>query len=229
MNCLRCGRRLRNKRKDAVFCGPACRVAYNRNASVTAFDPAERIILSLCDYSGSWSKPYRDAGYTVRQIDVALNEADVRLLRWPGKVHGILAAPPCTMFAVAGNRWKRSPDEIREALSVVDACLRLVVTCDPVFWALENPTGKLRQYLGEPAFRFDPCDYGDAYTKRTCLWGTFQKPRHLNRVAPIEVRPGENRIDVWNKQQGRWSRKDRQRLRSLTPAGFARAFFAANP
>lgn len=29
-----------------------------------------RKILSLCDYSGSWSQPYRDAGYEVIQVDL---------------------------------------------------------------------------------------------------------------------------------------------------------------
>lgn len=58
-------------------------------------------ILSLCDYSGTWSKPYRDAGYDVIQIDLQRGGQDVRLLQREKDVHGILAAPPCTCFARA--------------------------------------------------------------------------------------------------------------------------------
>lgn len=226
MNCLQCGTRIRNKRKDAVYCSPACRAAYNRCKTVTD-NPAEKTILSLCDYTGNWSKPYRDAGYTVIQIDLKHGQ-DVRLLHYPGVVYGILAAPPCTMFAVAGNRWKRSDEDIKEALSVVDACLRLAATCRPVFWALENPTGTLRQYLGAPAFRFNPCDYGDPYTKRTCLWGRFNAPKPSQRVEPITKPSGHHSIDAYLKQQGYKLNKHRATLRSMTPMGFAHAFFEVN-
>ena len=54
-----------------------------------------RNIISLCDYSGIWSAPYREAGYNVTQIDQQLDGCDVRLLEYPGEVYGILAAPPC--------------------------------------------------------------------------------------------------------------------------------------
>jgi len=65
-----------------------------------------KTILSLCDYSGNWAKPYADAGYNVRLIDVKTT-GDLRLLPFDqlGHVHGILAAPPCTHFAASGARW----------------------------------------------------------------------------------------------------------------------------
>src|SRR4051812_9912358 len=63
-------------------------------------------ILSLCDYTGEWSKPYREAGYDVRQVDIQRGE-DVRLFRFCGPIRGVLAAPPCTHFARSGARhWK---------------------------------------------------------------------------------------------------------------------------
>ncbi|MCK4817511.1 hypothetical protein KA005_17205, partial [bacterium] len=70
-----------------------------------------------------------------------------------------------------------------EALSIVDACMRVIKISDPVFWALENPVGRLVHYLGKPKMYFDPCDYGDPYTKKTCLWGKFNEPA-INRVDP---------------------------------------------
>ena len=66
-----------------------------------------------------------------------------------------------------------------DGLAVVDACLRAVAVYRPTWWALENPIGRLKDYLGDPAFRFDPCDFGDPWTKRTWLWGHFTPPTPL--------------------------------------------------
>jgi len=123
------------------------------------------------------------------------------------------------MFAVSGNRWPRTEANMLEALSVVDACLRMVAIYRPVWWALENPIGKLVNYLGSPAMYFDPCEYGDPYTKRTALWGTFQQPYKVNRV-PALAGSAMHRLPP---------SPDRAALRSVTPTGFARAFFEANP
>ncbi len=184
-----------------------------------------KLILSLCDHSGSWSAPYLEAGYTVQLVDLKQGE-DVRLLQRPAeRVHGILAAPPCTVFAASGNRWPRTDDDMRNGLSVVDACLRIVVACRPDWWALENPRGKLIHYLGEPTFRFHPWQFGDPWTKHTCLWGDFVQPEPLfTTQRAVKPTMGSLMHSAWG---GRSERT--KTLRSLTPAGFSRAFFEANP
>jgi hypothetical protein len=182
-----------------------------------------RVILDLCAGTGAWSAPYIEAGYDVRRIDLPM---DVRLMEKPdGYVHGILAAPPCTMFARVGARWPRTQEEMREALSIVDACLRLVIACHPVWWALENPIGKLNRYLGEPVYRCDPCEFGDPWTKRMWLWGSFKPPIFTLAVDPIypEHRPTRAR-DRTSMLSG-----TNRRERARTSAAFARAFFEANP
>ena len=82
------------------------------------------IILDLCGGTGSWSKPYAEAGYDVRVI--TLPDQDVRSYTPPEGVHGILAAPPCTMFAISGNRWKRTQKQMADAMNVVNACLDII-------------------------------------------------------------------------------------------------------
>jgi hypothetical protein len=129
------------------------------------------VILSLCDYSGAWSEPYRLAGYDVRRVDLQ-HGRDVRLIEHLGeRVHGILAAPPCDHFAASGARWWADKGEkpLLDGLAVVDACLRAVAIYRPEWWALENPVGRLRRFLGPVAYSFDPSDFGEPYTKRTCL------------------------------------------------------------
>ncbi len=182
-----------------------------------------RTILSLFDYSGSWSKPYRDAGYDVKQIDIKHGQ-NVRLLTMPDyAIHGILAAPPCTGFAVSGARWwKEKGDEgLLEGLALVDAVFRIVLVTNPAWWVLENPVGRLKDYIGDPVMWFQPCDYGDPYTKKTGLWGSFNTDLPLNRVDPAEG-------SKMHLQYGGKSERTKE-LRSLTPPRFAEAFFRANP
>jgi len=176
-------------------------------------------ILDLCGGTGAWSKPYRDNGYEVKIIDIKRN-IDVRIFKKPDyNVYGILAAPPCTHLASSGARWweEKGKEALLEALSIVDACLRIIQVTKPHFWALENPVGRLVHYLGKPKMYFHPYEYGDPYTKKTCLWGNFNKPQK-NPVEPTEgskmhkLPPGE----------------DRSKKRSITPSGFAEAFYEAN-
>jgi hypothetical protein len=183
--------------------------------------PFARIILSLFDYSGIWSQPYVEAGYHVLRYDLKHGQ-DVRLLKLsdiPQPVYGILAAPPCDHFAASGARWWADKGEqaLLDGLALVDATLRIIQMTQPEWWVLENPIGRLVDYLGEPVMYFDPCDYGDPYTKRTCLWGRFNIKLPLNQVEPIDGSKMHMMSSSWKEQ------------RSETPAGFARAFFEANP
>lgn len=181
-----------------------------------------KTILSLCDLSGAWPKPYADNGFEVISLDLQ-NGDDVRLFDLrdlsPMNVVGVLAAPPCTEFAVSGARWwaDKGEEPLLEGLAVVDACLRIIQAVNPKFWALENPVGRLRNYIGPWAYSFDPCDFGDPYTKKTLLWGNFKHPTKA-RVEPTQG----------SKMHRLPPSADRAQLRSVTPPGFANAFYAAN-
>ncbi len=184
-----------------------------------------KVILSLCDHSGNWSRPYEEAGYDVIRVDLQNSDRrDVRLNEWIDMpIHGILAAPPCTHFASSGARWwvSKGEDALMEGLSIVDACLRCVAIHRPMWWALENPIGRLGRYLGPPAWAFDPCDFGDPYTKRTHLWGNFIPPSPLFATCtPVVPSLGSK----MHRMSSSWKNQ-----RSETPTGFARAFFEANP
>jgi hypothetical protein len=174
-----------------------------------ALPARSRIILDLCAGSGAWSEPYVRAGYDVRRVDLPL---DVRVLPLEQVLPelacwGVLAAPPCTEFSLAKNG---QPRDLERGMACVSACMRLILQARPRWWALENPTGLLGTFLGRARDVFDPCDFGEPYTKRTALWGDFALPRRGPWVAPVR----------------RWCpRRDGAR----TPAGFARAFFEANP
>lgn len=175
------------------------------------------LILDLCGGTGAWSKPYSDAGYAVEIIDPAVNTGDVRLLHYKrAPIHGILAAPPCTVFSYARNRYPPSDSEILAALSVVDSCLRIIAVQRPVWWALENPRNKLRRYLGPARLEFYHWEYGDAAHKPTCIWGEF--------VPPMKQAKARTKPSTYKTRQENASPSD-----AITPSGFAQAFFAVNP
>jgi hypothetical protein len=175
----------------------------------------DKIILDLCGGSGAWSKPYKDAGYDVRLIDLP---NDIRLVEYNPNIiiHGILAAPPCTIFSYARQRYGLpKKHELIEAMSVVDACLRAVYIYKPKWWALENPRNKLRRYLGQPRMIFKQWWYGDGQEKPTCLYGDFSVPVYDpgKRTKPSTFKTKKQNAD----------KKD-----AITPPGFAQAFFKAN-
>ena len=202
----------------------------------------DKIILDLCGGTGSWSKPYRDNGYDVRIIDPQewleddYGTGDVRLFKKPKEqIYGILSAPPCTHFSGSGARWWEENGEkpLLEGLSIVDACLRIALITKPKFWVLENPVGRLKHYIGDCKCTFQPYQYGDAYSKRTCLWGDFNMPKPTKIVEPKMVefvsKKGEfKRMSKWHYDTFRLPKKDRARIRSITSAGFAQAFYEEN-
>lgn len=182
-----------------------------------------RVILDLCAGSGAWSAPYAAAGYEV--VRVSLPELDVRTYAPPAGVWGVLAAPPCDQFSSARNGRPASPRDFVRGLEVVSACMRIVATARPAWWALENPTGMLSRWLGTPRDVWEPCDFGDPWTKRTAVWGDFTIPTRGPFVAPLGAGPP---CDVCKAPRATTTCNNAAH-RAITPPGFARAFFEANP
>lgn len=72
-------------------------------------------LLSLFDFTGNWSAPYRAAGWEVVQVDLALGQDilayDYRQFS-PDHFSGILAAVPCTAYSAAGcHLWRKKDAE----------------------------------------------------------------------------------------------------------------------
>lgn len=212
-----------------------------------------KLILDLCGGTGSWSNPYRENGYDV--LNVTVPKYDVRNFKLPNEpIYGILAAPPCTMFSSA-RTYAKTPRDLRSGMEIVKACLNLIYEAQyrtvsdqqklpPLkFWALENPYfGLLKWFLGKPAFIFDPWEFGDAYKKRTALWGYFKPPeklydeitdvlseeqiiKHKTNSQSLPKFDSIKSADVYPDMKGKL---DRQARRAITPEKFALAFYKAN-
>ena len=191
---------------------------------MTVLPRRARTILDLCGGSGAWSRPYEDAGYRVERV--TLPALDVRTYVPPADVWGVLAAPPCKEFSLAKNGHPEQGRDFVEGMACVNACLRIIAQARPQWWALENPVGHLSKFLGVPRDTWEPCDFGDPWTKATAVWGDYALPRRGPFVEPLGGGPLCTECDPARRRSS-WCSVAAHR--AVTPAGFARAFFEANP
>jgi hypothetical protein len=241
-----------------------------------------KTLLSLFDYSGTWSQPFEDAGWNVIRWDIKTEEfMDINFLEdcemvldMFEDVDGILAAVPCTDFAVSGAQYWPKKDEngtTQASIELVNQVLRLVDLFEPTdpdyydeggtfFWAMENPVGRINKlfpWLDKPLY-FNPCDFAgylnlsesdlselnrirmkngedvsreeiefvikcEAYTKKTGLWGSFNRNLVNKPIEPVRVCKQGSPVQTF----GGKSDKTKEN-RSVTPNGFSIAFFNAN-
>jgi len=211
------------------------------------------VLLSLFDYSGNWSLPYLEDGWDVIRIDRKIKYPDnystfnkdimdintewmlENIFDNYEKIDGILAAPPCTDFAVSGAKhWEKKSNPVDTLFGKVNRLeyfteltrqtLRIIQLCQPMFYAIENPVGRIAKQVPEigKAWYFQPYWYGDEYSKKTGLYGKFNKPKPTNLVEPIKYSYGSK-----TQKYGGKSEKTKE-LRSITPMGFAKAFYSVN-
>lgn len=199
----------------------------------------QQIVISLFDHSANMVEPWAKAGFLCYCVDlqhpagmhfdgnIVRIGADVREWLPPfSAVKMLFAFPPCTHVAASGARWFKDKGlgALIEALELFEASVRLAEWTGAPYM-IENPVSTISSYWRKPDYMFDPCDYGeyhtsaDAYTKRTCLWtgNGFEMPK-VKRVTPVEG----------SKMHRLAPSKDRARLRSVTPKGFAQAVYEAN-
>lgn len=203
---------------------------------------SDRLLISLFDHSGNASRPYRENGWQVIQVDIKLGQ---NIMTWDYKNYynafnkaakiGIICMQPCTCYALCGNRHKENRlnnGEFEQSQQLVEQSRRIIEYFNPFFWVLENPKTDIHKkniWVGQrPKFIFNPCDFAgydpvpdnSLYNKETWLFGKFNDPVR-DRVEPIyKDNPG------WKNLGGKSERT--KELRSITPLGFAYAFYHAN-
>ena len=199
---------------------------------------SDKVVLSLFDLSGEWARPWAEAGYDVYTFDIQsdpfvgdVNNFSAEMFAdvfgdFDGKeVHAILAACPCTDFAVSGARHFAAKDadgRTVKSVELVRQTMRAVEYFKPAVWAVENPVGRIENLTGLPPWRmsFQPSNFGEDYTKRTILWGRFNADLP---IAPTEATAG-------SKMHSQYGGKSiaTKNARSETPPGFAYSFFMGN-
>lgn len=136
--------------------------------------------------------------------------------------------PVCTDMAGSGaqdysnkrGRPLKGIPMLADGLLLVNACEQAAAWSGAPY-CLENPVGVIPTHHRKPDYYFQPWNYGDLWTKETCLWtgNGFVMPKFIYDKEPEGViekiwmaSPGDGRAD----------------LRSETPVNFARAVFESN-
>jgi len=125
----------------------------------------------------------------------------------------MIAFPPCTHLTRAAARYWHDPTW--RAAQLVDGTFALALWSAPVpKVAIENPPGRLPEFLGRFHQTIQPWQFGHPYTKLTCLW--------LQGLPPL--------MDLYHNVGRRsWTEANNPRShqrslrRSLTFPGIARA------
>lgn len=223
-----------------------------------------RIILSLFDHSLVWCGPYIKNGYTVIPFDIQDDGIDLltcessyiagdiigdKLDRPPYEVYGILAAVPCTEFAVSGARWFKEKDRDGRTEKAVQLLKRTIgiinyFSYDPRtntiaefdadeaylaypdaglrFWALENPVGRINRL--HPYMK----QFGPKYFEPYWYGSPYTKKTGLwgihNFPEPTnKVEPTEG-----SRMHKLFPSPERANIRSKTDENFSNAFYQVN-
>lgn len=191
-----------------------------------------KTVLSLFDKTCNMVAPWAEAGYECICVDIQHPEGETRagnvltvgtdVLEYLPPLRNyaaVFAFPPRTHLAVSGARWFQGKGlgKLSESIKLFHRAAQICEWSGAPY-LIENPVSTISSYWRKPDHSFDPCDYGDPYTKKTCLWvgGGFVMPEK-NRVEPTEG----------SKMHLLYPSKNRQDQRSETPMGFAHAVFNA--
>lgn len=190
-------------------------------------------ILVACEESQAVTKELRLLGHEAFSCDIApcsganpewhLQQDVLPLLEKTWDM--IIAFPPCTHLAVSGAAWfeqkrkdGRQQDGINFFMQFANA------KCDKI--AIENPVGIMSRVWRKPDQIIQPYQFGDSFSKRTCLW-----LKNLPLLKPTNIVSSGERVKFksgktmpkWYSDAAKLSPFERAKLRSKTFPGIAKA------
>ena len=190
-------------------------------------------ILLACEESQSVTKQLRALGHKAYSCDILpesgghpewhIQKDVVEVLEDDWDM--IIAFPPCTHLASSGAAWfeaKRADGRQQAAINFFmlfanHPCKRI---------AIENPVGIMSTQFRKPDQIIQPWQFGDPYSKRTCLWlKGLPKLRHTDIVDPGEMityKSGRT-MPKWYAEAWKLSPSERSKTRSKTFPGIAQA------
>lgn len=214
-----------------------------------------RTVISLCDYTGNFVKPWVEAGYNAVLVDpqhertrwegpvlklaATVEEAlpELRVFLLEAQVAFVAGFPPCTNLAVSGAKhftrkmtdkaWKHyaGPNMFFDATRVAWQC-EMIGQLSGAPWLVENPVSRLSTLWRKPDHAFHP------------YWFTALEPED-NYTKKTCLWTGGGFVMPEREQDPTLPEPDdrihkappseeRGNFRSATPMGFARAVFEAN-
>ena len=152
----------------------------------------------------------------------------------------MIAFPPCTYLTVTGARWMYNKDKSINTERKInqDAGLdfvRQLLNSNINYIALENPVGAISNAIRKPDQIIQPYYFGDQAQKTTCLWlknlpplfhssgkSIFNEATHVSKGEMITTSTGKT-FSKWYWETSKGKGKERQKLRSKTFPGIAKA------
>lgn len=210
-----------------------------------------KVVISLFDSTGVWSKPWKEAGYTVARYDASAG-ADLNLHDWiyqqieefGDSVYCVLSACPCITYTATAalhkdRHFSEEPEDIAKVWGqralytdaksardyndmMLEATKKIIKDVKPAIYALENPRkSRLRTEKGLGEPLLSFHPHNFGFP--------FNKQTGLwgEFKTDLPLAPVENTGGDWAHQHSGNSYAGRK-LRSLTPEGFAYSFFMAN-
>ena len=190
-------------------------------------------ILLACEESQTVTKAFRALGHEAYSCDILpasggypqwhIQNDVVEVLKQEWDM--IIAFPPCTHLASSGAAWfeaKRADGRQQQAIDFF--MIFANHPCEKI--AIENPVGIMSSHYRKPNQIIQPWQFGDSYSKRTCLWLKGLP----NLVSTDVVDPGEmvtfdsgRTMPKWYADAWKLSSADRSKARSKTFPGIAAA------
>lgn len=210
-------------------------------------------LLLGCEVSGTIRDAMNEKGHNCWSCDLKEAEGqhiqgDLLLHLGPNKYNhfkgwdGMIVHPPCTFLAGSGNQWMYHPEDrhlakhlrrpnpfypnrmkdAQEAADFVLKCWNAPIR----MIALENPRGRISNFLRIPDQIVQPHFFGDSYQKTTCLWlKNLPRLKKTNVVDPGEfiITKGGKKIPKWYSDAKVGNKDLTQTVRSQTFPGMAKA------
>jgi len=144
-------------------------------------------VLELFAGSRSFSKVAQEMGMETfttdykefNKIDYVVDILDFDINKIPFRPDIIWASPPCTYFSVAsiGHHWNKDhtpkTEQAKLGVKIVQKTLDIIDMCQPKYFFIENPRGKLRKLdvVKEiPRATVCYCKYKEDRMKPTDIW-----------------------------------------------------------
>ena len=190
-------------------------------------------ILLACEESQSVTKQLRALGHEAYSCDILpesgghpewhIRKDVVEVLEDHWDM--IIAFPPCTHLASSGAAWFEAKRADGRQKAAIDFFLLFANhPCNRI--AIENPVGIMSTQFRKPDQIIQPWQFGDAYSKRTCLWLKGLLPLQPTKI----VDPGERityksgrTMPKWYAEAWKLSPSERSKTRSKTFPGIAQA------
>lgn len=194
-------------------------------------------VLLACEESQAVTKKFRALGHEAYSCDILPTSGDNPEWHIQGNILDylndnwdmIIGFPPCTYMSNAGAVWmypkkgQINPERLEKAMQAKEFFMQ-IYNANAKYIAVENPTPLKIVGLPEKSQVIQPYQFGDPYSKKTCLWLKNLPPLVPTNVL-IEYQPfingGGGRLNRPNYQDKKFAAGSVNR--SKTFAGIAKA------